>query len=75
MITKSQRMRLMVYVESMGETINACRIIVKNLKGRDYCENLGIGGRIILKWILMKNDMEMWTGLIWLRRSTSWGLL
>jgi hypothetical protein len=25
---------------------------LENLKGRDYFEDLGVGGRIILEWIL-----------------------
>jgi len=29
--------------------------------------NLGVDGRIKLKWIIMKWDWEAWTGLIWLR--------
>jgi hypothetical protein len=27
----------------------------------------GVDGRIILKWIFRKWDVEAWTGLIWLR--------
>jgi hypothetical protein len=31
---------------------NAYEILVGNLKRRKYLENLGLGGRLILKWIL-----------------------
>ena len=41
----------------------------RNLRTRDYLENLGIYGRIILKCIL-KNRMWAWAGLIWLRIRT-----
>jgi hypothetical protein len=33
--------------------------------------NLGIDGRIILKWILGKQGWRMWTGIIWLRVQTT----
>jgi hypothetical protein len=39
----------------------------ENMKGRDHSDDLGIGGRIILEWILQKQSGNLWTGLIWLR--------
>jgi hypothetical protein len=35
-----------------------------NLKVRDHLEVLGTDGRIILSWILNKQDWTAWTGLI-----------
>jgi hypothetical protein len=44
-------------------------------KERDHWEDLDVGGRIILEWILDKSDRVVWTGFIWLRIDTSAGPL
>ena len=33
----------------------------------DYAKNLGVEGRKLFKWILVKYDGMKWSGLIWLR--------
>lgn len=38
-----------------------------NLKETDDLKNLGVGGRIMLKSVLNKQDGVKWTGFIWLR--------
>jgi hypothetical protein len=38
-----------------------------NLREREYLEDAGVDGRIILSWIFRKWDWETRTGLIWLR--------
>jgi hypothetical protein len=43
---------------------------LKNLKGQDHLEDLGIYEKIILEWILRKYSGKVWTGFIWLRIGT-----
>jgi hypothetical protein len=52
-----------------AETIWFRRPGGKNLK------DLGVDGRIILKWIFKKRNGEAWTDLIWLKRGTGGGCL
>jgi hypothetical protein len=46
-----------------------------NLRERGHLEDPGVVGRIILRWIFMKWDLGMWTGLTWLGVGTGVGLL
>ena len=43
--------------------------------GRDHLEELGLGLKIILKWIFKKWDGKEWAGLIWIRTETGGRLL
>jgi len=43
---------------------------LKNLKGQDHLEDLGIYEKIILEWILRKYGGKVWTGFIWLMIGT-----
>jgi len=38
-----------------------------NLRERDYLEDPGLDGRIILRWIFRQWDVGVRTGSIWLR--------
>jgi len=45
-----------------------------NLKEKGYLEDLNVGGRVMLKYILNKCDGGAWTGLIWHGIGTSCGM-
>jgi hypothetical protein len=46
--------------------LNTYRFVVANLKEREYVEILGVGGKIILEWILKEWVWRTWTGFMWL---------
>jgi hypothetical protein len=58
----------------MGEVRNT-KFWLEDLKGRGHLEDIGVDERIILEWILEKQDGKVWTGFIWLRIVTIGGLL
>jgi hypothetical protein len=43
-------------------------------RGEEEKEEKGVGGWIILRWILERQDGVVWTGLVWLRIGTKGGL-
>jgi hypothetical protein len=47
-----------------GEKRNGCRILVGKPEGK---KDLDVGGWIILKWILGKQDGVIWTAFSWIR--------
>jgi len=53
-VIKSWRMIWAGHAACMGELRNLCTVSVRNLKGRDYLEDLGMCERIILEWSVGK---------------------
>jgi hypothetical protein len=49
------------------------KVCFRSLKVSGHSEDLGVDGRITLKWILTKYGEKVRTGLIWLRRGMGAG--
>jgi hypothetical protein len=56
---KPRRMRWAGHVACMGERRNSYIILVEISEGKNHLRDLGIDGRIILKWILDKKGMSV----------------
>ena len=48
----------------------AYMVLVGKPEGKNHLENQTVDGRIILKRIIRKWDLGVWTGFIWLRIGT-----
>jgi hypothetical protein len=60
---KSGRMRWGKHEAHMGETINAYKVLVGNLKEMDHKKDLGVDGNHILKWTINRGDGVDWIHL------------
>jgi hypothetical protein len=59
----------------MGEIKNGYTILEDKPKDERHLGDKDVDEKIILKWILKKQDLSVWTGLNWLRIWTSDGFL
>jgi hypothetical protein len=48
----------------MGEMRGVYTVLVGKPEGKRPLEDPGVDGRIILRWIFRKWDVEVWTGLM-----------
>jgi hypothetical protein len=55
-------MRWAEHVALIGETRNAYKISSEDLKRRDHSEDLDVDRKLILEWMLGKQDGKLWTG-------------
>jgi len=69
-VIKSRRMRWAGHVGPMGDRRDVCRVLLGTSERKDHLKDLGVGVRMILRWMFRKWDVGAWTGLIWLRIGT-----
>jgi hypothetical protein len=74
-IMKSRRIRWAGNVARMGRIGMRIGFWWESRMEIDHREYLEVGGRIVLRWILERQDGVVWTGLIWLRKGTIGGPL
>jgi hypothetical protein len=52
------------HVADMGEMRNVYRILFGNVESGNHSEDIGVDGKIILKWIFGEYDRKVWAGCI-----------
>jgi hypothetical protein len=52
-----------------------CKMFIINSEGRDLSEDLGIGGKRILKWFIQTRYVRVWTTFTWFRIGIGGGRL
>jgi hypothetical protein len=62
-------------VARMGEKRGAYWFWLGNRRERDHLEDPGVDGRIVLRWIFKRWDVEAWAGSNWFRIGTGGGHL
>jgi len=72
---KRRKMRWEGHVARLGERRGVYKVSVGRPKGRGHWGDPGVDGRIILRWIFRKWDVEIWTESSWFRIGTGGGHL
>jgi len=72
---KSRRMKWAGNVARMGRGEAYAYFWWGNVRKRDHLEDVGVDGRMLLRWIFRKCDVGAWTGSSWLRIGTGGGHL
>jgi hypothetical protein len=74
-VIKSRRMIWARHLARMGRGEAHTEFWWGNLKEIYHLEDADVDGKIILRWIFRKWNVEVWTGSIWLRIGTGGGRL
>jgi hypothetical protein len=74
-VIKSRRMRWAGHVARMEEGRGVYRMLFEMPEGKNHWEDLGVGGRITLRWALRRQESMGRTGFGWLRIGSSSGVL
>jgi hypothetical protein len=74
-VIKARKMRWAGHITLMGESRGVYRVLDGEPEGKSHLEDPGVDGRIVLRWILRKWDVGVWTGSSWLRIGTGGGYL
>jgi hypothetical protein len=69
-VIKSKIISWSGHVARMGKGRCVYRVLVGKSEGKRPPGRPGIDGRIMLRWIFVKWDVGLWTGLSWLRIET-----
>jgi hypothetical protein len=64
-----------VWCSLVGERTGVYSVLVGILRERDHWGDMGVDGRVILRWIFKEWERGAWTGLSWLWIGTGGGHL
>jgi hypothetical protein len=74
-VIESRRMRWAGHVARMGEGRSVYWVLVGRPEGKNHWEDIGVGGRITLRWTLGRLESIGRTGFSWLGLGSIGGLL